>query len=599
MLKFHFKTLLMSLQIIQALITCKCAQGNKDSFSSTTCFLKIDHLAYDSTQNVITYCIVNQGDDVAEDIQLAYENISNNDVEKLATLNNQLAGVVNIPNLPADSSTGTQTLSIDLKSATKATFKFTIICKSGTSNAHEETFTANVPALKFKPLTHTKLIGTDKLIKFKIAKDALYPAVSAKKLKLNICNALENNAAIQYKGKEITDLSENELGSWEEETYEFILIPYNNKIVKFKLQLCYEKTILDTLAISWSLEMPQAIAQLFELIKNKDNPTNVDQIKQLLQTPDIDVNAKDGQNGYSLLYKALEASQEDIVKLLLEAGANVNDPSSYIITPLYAAIQVGNPKIVKLLIDHGVDVNLPIGGSGNTPLMQAVCKSNLDVVNELLAVPNIQINTNYNGLETGRISPIYQALISDNEKIFSALMAKGADLNEPLEHESYLSENLLSSFIQSKEQEKMKRILREKTLDVNRKDRKGNTPLDYALINEDPSAVLALLQREDIDLDKITYVNKQDIWESLFELNLATNAIMEACLQKGLAINAQNEDGNTALHLAVKHNQSIDVIQFLLQAGANKSIHNKAGERPLDLVLPTMDKSIADLLIAP
>ena len=47
--------------------------------------------------------------------------------------------------------------------------------------------------------------------------------------------------------------------------------------------------------------------------------------------------------------------------------------------------------------------------------------------------------------------------------------------------------------------------------------------------------------------------------------------------EKGLRLNWQNENGDTALHLAAR-NGLADVVRCLLQNGANKNITNKNGE---------------------
>ena len=71
----------------------------------------------------------------------------------------------------------------------------------------------------------------------------------------------------------------------------------------------------------------------------------------------IDVNARDQTFG-TLLYVACEKGYTDIVQLLLDKGANVNQPANqYDWTPLMIASQKGNDEIVKILLAAGANPN--------------------------------------------------------------------------------------------------------------------------------------------------------------------------------------------------------------------------------------------------
>lgn len=63
----------------------------------------------------------------------------------------------------------------------------------------------------------------------------------------------------------------------------------------------------------------------------------------------------------------LYTGNEDLVKLLIINGADVNQPNLDGQTPLYAPIPRGNPKMVKLLIKNGADVD-HMDVQGHSPL---------------------------------------------------------------------------------------------------------------------------------------------------------------------------------------------------------------------------------------
>jgi len=74
------------------------------------------------------------------------------------------------------------------------------------------------------------------------------------------------------------------------------------------------------------------------------------------------LNARDGR-GVTPLWLALRCGEDDVVKLILDKGADVNmraGPSGF--TPLMGAVEVGRPALVKLLVERGADVNVSKDG---------------------------------------------------------------------------------------------------------------------------------------------------------------------------------------------------------------------------------------------
>lgn len=72
------------------------------------------------------------------------------------------------------------------------------------------------------------------------------------------------------------------------------------------------------------------------------------------------------EDGLTALHQCCIDDFEDIVKLLLEAGANVNACDSELWTPLHAAATCGHLHLVELLIKHGANL-LAVNTDGNMP----------------------------------------------------------------------------------------------------------------------------------------------------------------------------------------------------------------------------------------
>ena len=84
----------------------------------------------------------------------------------------------------------------------------------------------------------------------------------------------------------------------------------------------------------------------------------------------------------SLMVSA-EFGRYDIAVLLLKYGANVNERyMSW--TPLINAIVEGHTEIVKLLLEHGADVNFGIPSRNKYPLFTASLVGNIDIIKLLV-----------------------------------------------------------------------------------------------------------------------------------------------------------------------------------------------------------------------
>jgi ankyrin repeat protein len=152
---------------------------------------------------------------------------------------------------------------------------------------------------------------------------------------------------------------------------------------------------------------------------------------------------------YSLKYEmrmtpliaAIFANNYDIVELLINKGANVNDDIQYdltrSITPLLAAVNTSNNEkekgeenyrvscdIVQLLIDKGAKVS-QLNKDGANPIEIAIHGSNIEII-DLLFNAGVKINDKNGDGNT----PLHLAVYGDNLGIVNFLIGKGADINQ-------------------------------------------------------------------------------------------------------------------------------------------------------------------------
>ncbi len=224
-------------------------------------------------------------------------------------------------------------------------------------------------------------------------------------------------------------------------------------------------------------------------------------VESLLKEETIDLNAITHEDGNTALHFAVKIKNHEIVKLLLNAGAEVNKINTeiprYIVlqfsltnnkikmgtnrcgnTPLHLAAREGDEESVDLLLQRGADVNIqnqqgyaapfifpgpeydPDLDGGYTPLHLASLMGHENTVERLLQVQGIQINIADKDGET----PIFHA----SKKGYTNIV---------------------------------KRFLAEQTIDVNVRNNKGQTPLHYAAWEGRDEVAKQLLERKEIDVN--------------------------------------------------------------------------------------------------
>ena len=183
----------------------------------------------------------------------------------------------------------------------------------------------------------------------------------------------------------------------------------------------------------------------------KENDMNM--VDFLIQDCGADVNMILYDNE-SLLIKAIDQNNMEMVELLIDHGADVNlsndhySPLSYAInqrmedmvhylvekgadlykicchhTPLMNAIRINHHNITKYLIKQGVDINESI--ISTTPLIYAICHNNINFIKYLIEKHNVDVN------EIGNHStPLMCAIYHNNKVAVKYLVEAGADINK-------------------------------------------------------------------------------------------------------------------------------------------------------------------------
>ena len=120
--------------------------------------------------------------------------------------------------------------------------------------------------------------------------------------------------------------------------------------------------------------------------------TKIYSIVRWYLTIGVDPNTQAEYDGNTLLMFASNAGHLEVVRLLLEYGANPNIQNEYQLTPLIDASEKGHLEIVRLLLENGADPNRRLHNE-DTPLIIASRIGHLEIVRLLLeygANPNLK-----------------------------------------------------------------------------------------------------------------------------------------------------------------------------------------------------------------
>lgn len=137
---------------------------------------------------------------------------------------------------------------------------------------------------------------------------------------------------------------------------------------------------------------------------------------------------------YTTLLYAVEFEDQRACRALLAHGVDVNVPSAYGILPLHRAAYHGNNDIVKMLLEHGADIN-------------GLCSSEL-LVSQYQEKPELGGNS-----RPEHPPPVYLAAARDNLDTVRILMERGAEIDSSKLGLQKLFTNILHAAIDGKRAE--------------------------------------------------------------------------------------------------------------------------------------------------
>lgn len=190
-----------------------------------------------------------------------------------------------------------------------------------------------------------------------------------------------------------------------------------------------------------------------------------------LAIDDVDVNRADGKTP---LHLAAQIGHEEILCLLIEAGANVNEQRADGSTPLHkAAAGCRNKRIAELLVNAGADVSIE-NNEGATALQVALDCKNIDVT-KVLIYARADVNTRSSKY---RRTALHVAAAKNDVAFMEYLFYRGADVDaKDYQGSTPLHRAVLKN--QGNSHLNAIRVLVDNNAELYAMDDNGRTPLDY------------------------------------------------------------------------------------------------------------------------
>ncbi|XP_078658641.1 ankyrin repeat domain-containing protein 17-like isoform X8 [Branchiostoma floridae x Branchiostoma belcheri] len=253
-------------------------------------------------------------------------------------------------------------------------------------------------------------------------------------------------------------------------------------------------------------------------------------VARLLLERGAGINTHSNEFKESALTLACYKGHLDMVRFLLEAGADQEHKTDEMHTALMEASMDGHVEVARLLLDHGAQVNMPTD-SFESPLTLAACGGHVELANLL-----IERGANLEEVNDEGYTPLMEAAREGHEEMVALLLSQGANINAQTEEtqETALTLACCGGFLEVSD------FLIKAGADM---ELGCSTPLMEAA--------------QEGHLELVKYL-----------------------IQAGASIHAQTATGDTALTYACENGHT-DVADILLQAGAELEHESEGGRTPL------------------
>jgi ankyrin repeat protein len=232
-----------------------------------------------------------------------------------------------------------------------------------------------------------------------------------------------------------------------------------------------------------------------------------------------------------------------IIEHLLNGGANPNHVIRSGETPLHAAAKEGNAPVLSVLLQHKADVNRQ-DDNGNTPLINAASNDHLKCIDLLMKYGADPKCKNHMGRDTW-----YFALLSENDHVLKIVSKYSMDCRTP-----HLTAAKLGGVNKIK-------ALQKTGIDINQVDEDGNALIHYAACFDQYGVISEFHSKVDVNMK-----NKKG--NTAFHIACIKGHVqsMRALIEVKAKADVKNKDGHIPLHLvATSPNATAEIAKLLVE----------------------------------
>ena len=299
--------------------------------------------------------------------------------------------------------------------------------------------------------------------------------------------------------------------------------------------------------------------------------------------------------GHSALTEAARWGHIEIVKKLLMKGADFRTKTSTGVTPLQWATNMGRAEVVNVLknFEDYANKNLEVVVEVDSRkeefkwshdltkeqlLSKAIVEQKLDIAVILLARgvkgENIDVHT--------KEKLFHMAILMGVSHVVRKLLCLGVSMNVVLDEDGNTALHIAAKIGLLYTVRLLLSVGADKCL----KNEKGETPIDVTDNEDVKNEFQAYSETGEDKQDQL--FRRAAIEGKYYSLNIL--------LELGINVDKPNENGNTALHLAVEKGNE-DIIKILVSNGATVYIQNKLGQTPLDGAISSKNEKVIKILL--
>ncbi|XP_049942557.1 serine/threonine-protein phosphatase 6 regulatory ankyrin repeat subunit C-like [Schistocerca serialis cubense] len=345
----------------------------------------------------------------------------------------------------------------------------------------------------------------------------------------------------------------------------------------------------------------------------------------------------DELSGQSPLFDVLRSLK--MVKLLIDAGADVNFKDDYGCTPLHRALESGHYEVLEVLLDAGGDPNI-VDVCGVSLLHTVASRSVANRIRHPKSLQKImrfaerliQSGANINIMDHRGRTPLHYAAVEGNNEGIIHLTRKMIEAGARVDKTDHHGRTPLHYAAQAGNCKYVEVLIKARA-DVNAVDKDGATPLlmqtrcNYYEVTELLVAAGADLTASDKDGQRLIHRaslagsttgidNLIDIWPSTWDCDHIGNTILHfatrcgqnrlKCIEhivmrKLVSVDERNVEGQTPLATLLQHSSLWDSaqreVEILLAAGANPTAKDNKGNTPLHIASSVGNVKVMELLI--